>query len=154
MRIGHALALLLVAAMLAGCGQQPRPEPPGFASLPPVPKERRHGSFAEFQRRIEVMREVYASLGPEAHWALKEEGRVVFRLADLPEKSREALRAFLQSEDLRSWVEAKVGRPPALDHLTFRLEGKPGATVAMFIEDPADSRSGGLSVGDIGGWPG
>jgi hypothetical protein len=148
------LAPLLIALVLCGCGRRARPEPPGFASLPPVPKQYRYDDSPEVAKRTAVLREVYAGLGPEKHRKFKEERRVTFRLADLPRKQQEALRALLQAEGMRDWVVAKVGDPPALNHLTFRCEGRPGGTVVMLIDDPADLHSGGLVLGDAGGWPG
>ncbi len=154
MRTIRVLALLLIAELLAGCGRKPRPEPPGFASLPPVPKEFQYSDSPEVAKRAEVLRSIYTALGSEAHWKLKEERRVTFRFGDVPEKSREALRAFLQTEGTRDWVESKVGRPPDFNRLTFVFTGSPGGVVQFAVLDPANPEiNGGLNCDYIGGWP-
>jgi len=155
--VWETLAILLIGACtaLAGCDRRPpRASPPGFADLPPVPGEREFGSpDAERLAWRERMEDVYKALGPDAHWKLKEERRVVFRMKDLPSEQQETLAEYVRGRHRRGWVESKVGRPPDLSRLSFAFWGSPGGTVTLAILDPRAPQSGGLQCAEIGGWP-
>lgn len=151
-----SLFLLLVPICLCltgGCGRKSAvAEPPGFADLPPVPREWTSND-PEVLKWRELLKSVYRAIGAEAHWKLKKEGRVTFRLKDLPREQREVLAEFLTRGYSRDWVESKVGRPPDLGRLTFAFEGSRGGTVTFVVLDPSSPGSGGLRCADIGGWP-
>jgi len=151
-----SLALLLMMVPVgatAGCGRkQAVAEPPGFADLSPVPSDWGLSDPETLMWR-ERLKGVYKALGPEAHWKLKKEGKVVFRLRDCPRMQQDTLAEFLRSYRVRDWVESKVGRPPDIGRLTFQFEGAPGSTVTLVILDPVNPGDGGLRCSDIGSWP-
>jgi hypothetical protein len=150
--LSDLLLLPICLCVIAGCGKKPVvAEPPGFADLPPVP--RGWGSDdPEVQKWREPLKGVYQALGPEAHWKLKQEHKVDFRLRDLPPASRDVLIEYLKQAGVRDWVESKVGRPPDLGRLGLRFEGSPGSTVTLALIDPADPDSDNR-FHDIGAWP-